>query len=68
MVGQDILEADVGVRHTSGVLGIKDLDELGGCVAHCVEYLYSVLSGGGSRVCDFEFQSRREFRGGHEDV
>ena len=67
MVGEDILEADIGVRHTSGVLGIKDLDELGGCVAHCVEYFHSVLSGGG-RVCNFESQSRRKFRGGHEDV
>lgn len=42
MVGEDILKADVGVRHTSRVLGIKDLDELGGCITHCVEYSYSL--------------------------
>jgi len=36
VVGEDVLEANVRVGHAQGrVLGIEDLDELGGCVAHC---------------------------------
>lgn len=35
VVGQDVFEADVGLGHAEvGVLGVEDLDEFGGCVAH----------------------------------
>ena len=44
VVGEDILEADVGVGHAQGrVLGIEDLDKLGGCVAHFECMLVSLL-------------------------
>lgn len=36
VVGEDVLEANVRVGHAQvRVLWIEDLDEFGGCVAHC---------------------------------
>lgn len=35
MVGEDVLETDVGLGHAQvRVLGVEDFDEFGGCVAH----------------------------------
>lgn len=44
VVGENILETNVRVGHAQmRVLGIEDLDELGGCVAHCGFTLFRLL-------------------------